>query len=100
MMKKVTEYVYKGRTFMIAKKDSGEGKGYWAFEDKYIDEDGMLTKVHNGIEGCHSEKLADTLTHVKQKIDFDEYLAAGYTDIEASVLAVLGYLPEGAKSLQ
>lgn len=85
-MKHITTYHEEDRTFEICKDEHG----YWAFEDKYIDEHGCLTKQFNGGSGCLSKTINETIRKVSQHIKFDKLVANGVDPYEAAFLAVTG----------
>lgn len=75
-MKQITTFHYKNRTYYICYTEGGEQKGYWAFEDKYVDANMRLTKQFNGANGHHNAEMAQTLIQVKNEVDLDEWDAA------------------------
>ena len=85
-MKHITTYIEGGRTFEICRSISNdELDGFWAFEDKFIDEAGRLTKVFNGISGHHSATLQETLEKVSRQIKYDALVDGGMDSIEAAM---------------
>ena len=90
-MKIVTTYIEKGRRFYICKADGrGEADGYWAFEDKFVDDAGKLTKVFNGITGHHSKTLKETVEKVSNLIKVDALVESGMDRYEAAIKVVIG----------
>ena len=90
-MKRITTYIEAGRAFEICKA-TGEGKkdGYWAFEDKYIDENGRLTKDFNGISGFFTQSMEETIGLVSNCIKVDALVEAGMDRMEAAIKVVCG----------
>lgn len=90
-MKRITTYIELGRTFEICKMTgAGERDGYWAFEDKYIDENGRLAKQFNGISGFHSETLKECIKRVSDQIKIDALVEAGMDVTEAAIKVICG----------
>lgn len=84
MIKRVSTYVEGGRTFYICKEiGAGLADGYWAFEDKMLDENGCLARRVNGLEGHHRATLGETIQSVSRQVRFDAMLAAGVDRSEA-----------------
>lgn len=84
MIRHISTYVEGGRTFYICKEiGSGLADGYWAFEDKMLDENGCLARRVNGLEGHHRETLGETIQSVSCQVRFDAMLAAGVDRSEA-----------------
>ena len=83
----ITTYIENGRRFYICK----DGRGYWGIENKYVDSNGKLNTVLNGITGHHSESAAETIQLVINTIRVDKLEAeSGLTRIEACVLYFSG----------
>lgn len=90
-MKQITTYCEAGRKFFICKETGhGEANGYWAFEDKDVDENGRLKKQFNGITGHHSKTLAETKEKVSNKIKVDVLVANGMDLFEACQKVIMG----------
>lgn len=89
-MKHVTTYTEMGRTFEIAYASGrGDADGFWAFEDKDIDEGGRLKRVFNGITGHHRKTLAETIASVSRKIKVDALVADGMDITEAAIKVMM-----------
>ena len=84
-MKQITTYTEAGRTFVICQDTE---KRFWAFEDKYIDASGRLTKQFNGISGKMSKTLKETLLRVREQIAYDEYIKHGIEKYTATQMAI------------
>lgn len=69
-MKHIRTFTYKGETFEVIKDGDNY---YWAFNEKFIDENGRLTKEFNGITGHRNDNLKDTLCAVMTDVDVDEW---------------------------
>lgn len=92
-MKHITTYIEAGRTFEICKAEGrGAADGYWAFEDKDIDESGCLKKQFNGINGHHSSSVAETIQKVSNMIRCDALVAQGMDRMEAAWKVVSGLI--------
>lgn len=79
-IRKVTTYIRRNREFYIVKDENG----YWGIESKWFDENGMLTKVFNGINGHLTKSAEQTIKEVEKTIEID-YIAesTGCTKMEA-----------------
>lgn len=89
-MKHITTYIENNRTFEVFYAESGKGKGYWAVEDKYIDENGRLTKQLNGISGFHTQSAAETVKLVSDSIKVDAMCEQGIDRMAAAIVVVTG----------
>ena len=69
-MKHVTTFNYKNNVYEVIKDNDGF---YWAFNEKYIDEDGRLTKQFNGITGHRNDNVNDTLIAVMNEVDIEKW---------------------------
>ena len=91
-MRKITELVTHGKSFIICKDDSG----FWGIDGALI-VDGKLTRRVNGIEGHLSETLQDCLNACHIEAHIEELKAQGYTFMQAmneAWLELYGYTPE------
>lgn len=92
-MKHITTYIENGRTFEICKAEGmGAADGFWAFEDKDIDESGKLRRQFNGISGHHSSTVKETIQKVSQMIKVDALVADGMDRMEAAWKVVSGLI--------
>ena len=87
-MKLITTYTELNRTFYIVKNEAG----YWAIEDKYVDENGKLLKQFNGITGLRSDTVSECLSRTSTQIKVDYYISEGMTAAQASVYVITGKL--------
>ena len=77
-MRKISELVTHGKSFIICKDDSG----FWGIDSALV-VDGKLTRRVNGIEGHLSETLQDCLNACHIEAHIEELKAQGYTFTQA-----------------
>ena len=89
----VRNYEVRNRHFVIVKDNNGY---YEAIEDKYIDENGKLTKQLSGLEMNGSHNLNLCLQNVKNSVEMEYLESQGYTKAEAyaTVFNMLDMLPQ------
>lgn len=85
-MTNITTLHYKGRTYEIGKLQGW----YVAIEDKFIDENGRLTKQMNGLQMKANKSLERTIEEAKQEVDIDELVSQGMNQLEASIQVIMG----------
>ena len=92
-MKHIATYIESGRTFEICKAEGlGDADGYWAIEDKDIDESGRLKRQLNGISGHHSSSVAEAIQKVSNMVRCDALVAQGMDRMEAAWKVVNGLI--------
>ena len=75
-VRRITKVIGRGRTFHIVWND--QFSRYCAIEDKYLDENGCLTKTLNGITMHASETVDQCIQGVQMEIEANYLLTQGY----------------------
>lgn len=80
----VTTFYYRGETFKIVKCENY----YMAINTKDIDENGVLTKSYNGINGHATKSIQKTINSVKYSLDVDILMQEGHSLEDALNMAM------------
>lgn len=76
----IRHFTERGRNFVIVQDKEGF---FLAIEDKYIDENGKLTKTLYGHQMCANRDLDECLKTLHNHIETDYLLSQGYSKAEA-----------------
>lgn len=97
MLCSFSEFEHKGRKFTVLYDT--KNKGYWAVEDKYI-ENGKVTRELNGLKDHFSTEYEKTVENAKAVIEA-EYLrdVEGVSPLAALGMVALGMSREQAEAI-
>jgi hypothetical protein len=76
----IRNFTSRNRHFTIVCDEQGY---FQAIEDKYIDEDGKLTKTLYGYQTFANKDMNMTLTNLKNQIEIDYLVEQGHSKAEA-----------------
>ena len=76
----IRNFTSRNRHFTIVCHEQGY---FQAIEDKYIDEDGKLTKTLYGYQTFANKDMNMTLTNLKNQIEIDYLVEQGHSKAEA-----------------
>lgn len=94
-LNKVTEVISRGRTFIVFEVQNG----YASIEDKYFDENGMLTKQFNGLTAHYSDDVNFTVRMTLATIERDYLISTGVDKNVACLMCTGDFTLEEAEEL-